>query len=75
MLIAIELFHPAGFTAHPGMYQFLAQPERDQPQFQALAYYGPGWWFTLHMIQTPTVGLVAVVNLRSVSRVEPNRDT
>ena len=26
VLIAIELFHPAGFTAHPGMYQFLSKP-------------------------------------------------
>ena len=27
-LIAVELFHPAGFTAHPGMYQFLSSPKR-----------------------------------------------
>lgn len=60
VLIAIELFHPADFTAHPGMYQFLSHPEHGQPQFQALDYPGPGWWFTLHMIQTPAVGLVAV---------------
>ena len=60
VLIGVELFHPAGFTAHPGMYQFLSQPERDQPHFEALTYPGPGWWFTLHMIQTPMVGLVAV---------------
>jgi hypothetical protein len=60
VLIGIELFHPANFTAHPGMYQFLSHPEHGEPQFQALAYFGPGWWFTLHMIQTPTVGLVAL---------------
>ena len=60
VLIAIELFHPAGFTAHPGMYQFLSKPEPYQPQFQALGYFGPDWWFVLHMIQTPMVGLVAV---------------
>jgi hypothetical protein len=60
LLIAIELFHPAGFTANPGMYQFLSKPEPYQPQFQALGYFGPSWWFTLHMIQTPVVGLVAV---------------
>ena len=60
VLIAIELFHPAGFTIHPGMYEFLSKPEPDQPQFQALNYFGPNWWFTLHMIQTPMVGLVAV---------------
>jgi hypothetical protein len=59
-LIAVELFHPAGFTAHPGMYQFLSQPEAYQAQFQALGYFGPMWWFTLHMIQTPLVALVVV---------------
>jgi hypothetical protein len=59
-LIAVELFHPAGFTTHPGMYQFLSQPEAYQPQFQALGYFGPKWWFTLHMIQTPLVALVVV---------------
>ena len=26
VLVAIELFHPAGFTAHPGMYQYLSKP-------------------------------------------------
>jgi hypothetical protein len=60
VLIAIELFHPAGFTAQPGMYQFLSKPEPYQPQFKALAYFGPDWWFALHMIQTPLVGLVSV---------------
>jgi hypothetical protein len=59
-LIAIELFHPAGFTAHPGMYQYLSQPEPYEPAHQALGYFGPQWWFTLHMIQTPLVALVAV---------------
>ena len=59
-LIAIELFHPAGFTAHPGMYQFLSQPEPYQPDHSSLGYFGPAWWFTLHMIQTPLVALVAV---------------
>ncbi len=60
VLLTIELFHPAAFTAQPGMYQFLSKPELNQPQFMALAYFGPNWWFTLHMIQTPMVGLVAV---------------
>jgi hypothetical protein len=59
-LIAIELFHPAGFTAHPGMYQYLSQPEPYQPAHAALGYFGPQWWFTLHMIQTPLVALVAI---------------
>lgn len=69
-LIAIELFHPAGFTAHPGMYQFLSKPEAYQPEFSALGYFGPPWWFTLHMIQTPLVVLVSVglwLTLREVS--------
>jgi hypothetical protein len=60
VLIAIELFHPAGFTAEPGMYQFLSKPEMGEPHYHALAYFGPQWWTTLHMIQTPTVGLVSV---------------
>ena len=59
-LVAIELFHPAGFTAQPGMYQFLSRPELHQPQFHALGYFGPQWWFTLHMIQTPLVALVSI---------------
>ena len=60
VLIIIELFHPAGFTQNPGMYEYLHKPEPYNPQFSALGYFGPQWWFTLHMIQTPMVGLVAV---------------
>ena len=60
VLIGIELFHPAGFTESPGMYQYVSQPQPYDPQFKALAYPGPHWWFTLHMIQTPMAGLVAV---------------
>ena len=60
VLITIELFHPAGFTQNPGMYEYLHEPEPYNPQFSALGYFGPQWWFTLHMIQTPMVGLVAV---------------
>ena len=59
VLITIELFHPSGFTTSPGMYQFLSQSEPGH-EHSALAYFGPRWWFTLHMIQTPMVGLVAV---------------
>jgi hypothetical protein len=59
VLLSIELFHPAGFTNHPGMYAFLSQPQHER-QFHALDYFGPHWWLTLHMIQTPLVGLVAV---------------
>jgi hypothetical protein len=60
VLITIELFHPAGFTQNPGMYEYLHKPEPYNPQYAALGYFGPQWWFTLHMIQTPMVGLVAV---------------
>lgn len=60
VLITIELFHPAGFTQNPGMYDYLHKPEPYNPQYAALGYFGPQWWFILHMIQTPMVGLVAV---------------
>lgn len=60
VLITIELFHPAGFTQNPGMYDYLHKPEPYNPQYAALGYFGPQWWFVLHMIQTPMVGLVAV---------------
>lgn len=60
VLVILELFHPAGFTTSPGMYQYLSKPEPYDPNFKALAYFGPHWWFTLHMIQTPMVALVAI---------------
>jgi hypothetical protein len=61
VLIGLELFHPANFTAHPGMYQYLSQAEpHSAAHHQALDYFGPRWWLVLHMIQTPMVGLVAV---------------
>ena len=60
VLVALELFHPANFTASPGMYEFLSHAEHHEPQFKALGYFGPQWWFHLHMIQTPLVGLVAI---------------
>jgi hypothetical protein len=59
VLIAVELFHPAGFTTSPGMYQFLSHAD-PHVAHSALGYFGPHWWFVLHMIQTPMVGLVAV---------------
>lgn len=62
VLIAIELFHPAGFTKDPGMYQYLhiPQPQPYRHGHEALGYFGPQWWFILHMIQTPMFGLIAV---------------
>ncbi len=58
--LGIELYHPAGFTQDPGMYQYLSRPEPYNPQFHGLGYFGPHWWFVLHMIQTPMIALVAV---------------
>jgi hypothetical protein len=60
VLVGLELFHPAGFTHSPGMYKYLSAPQPYDAQFKALAYWGPEWWFALHMIQTPMVALVAV---------------
>lgn len=60
VLFTIELFHPARFTRDPGMYQYLSDPAKYHGHFEALAFPGVDWWFTLHMIQTPMVGLVAI---------------
>ena len=61
VLIGLELFHPANFTAHPGMYQYLSQAEPHSANHHAaLDYFGPRWWVVLHMVQTPMVGLAAV---------------
>lgn len=60
ILASIELFHPSGFTADPGMYRYLAHAEHHEARFGAIDYFGPRWWFAMHMIQTPAVGLVAV---------------
>jgi hypothetical protein len=59
-LVGIELFHPAGFTHDPGMFAYLSTPQPAEPQHRALGYFGPQWWFWLHMIQTPLVGLVCI---------------
>lgn len=60
VLVGIELFHPAGFTREPGMWAYLSEAQPHEAAHQALAYAGPEWWFTLHMIQTPMVALVAI---------------
>jgi hypothetical protein len=59
-LIGLELFHPEQFTTDPGMYQYLCKPEPGDWAHAALAYPGPRWWFMLHALQTPLIGLVAV---------------
>src|SRR5579864_7441948 len=70
VLAVIELFHPAGFTQNPGMYQYVSQPQPYNRAYQALAYPGPHWWFLLHTIQTPMVALVAVGLWLMVRRVK-----
>ncbi|QRG04966.1 hypothetical protein EZH22_17730 [Xanthobacter dioxanivorans] len=60
VLAGMELFHPAGFTNAPGMYAYLCTAQPFAPQHWALAYFGPHWWFTLHVIQLPLLGLVSV---------------
>jgi len=72
VLLTIELFHPANFTKDPGAYQYLSIPHADpyNHDHSALAYFGPQWWFWMHMIQTPLVGLVAVGLWLLVGRVD-----
>ena len=59
MLAALELFHPAHFTADPGMSAFLSHPQAADPHFNAIKYFGPEWWFLMHMLQTPLVVVVS----------------
>lgn len=59
LLAAIELFHPAHFTLKPGMTAFLSHPQQGDPYYNAISYFGPEWWFLLHMIQTPLVVVVS----------------
>lgn len=60
VLVGIGLFHPAGFTADPGMYAYLCTAQPFDPRHRALAYFGPEWWFTLHLIQLPMLGLISI---------------
>ncbi|MEA2689055.1 MAG: hypothetical protein QOD51_1662 [Candidatus Eremiobacteraeota bacterium] len=76
MLLVIELYHPADFTKDPGMFAYLrqAQPAPYLNGHDALGYFGPDWWFTLHSIQTPLVGLVSVGLWLAVARIDGARD-
>jgi hypothetical protein len=76
VLLAIELYHPAEFTETPGMFEYLrqAQPPPYAHGHIALGYFGPDWWFTLHSIQTPLVGLVSVGLWLLVARIDGARD-
>jgi hypothetical protein len=59
LLACIELFHPAHFTLNPGMTSFLSHPQAHDPYFNAIAYFGPQWWFLMHMVQTPLVVIIS----------------
>ena len=59
ILVTIELYHPAGFTKTPGMFTYLSIANHDAGH-KVPEYLDPNWWFIMHMIQTPMVGLVAV---------------
>lgn len=59
VLATMELFHPAHFTLDPGMTAYLSDPQPGDPYYNALHYFGPDWWFLLHMIQTPLVVAVS----------------
>ncbi len=74
ILVTIELFHPASFTwvlEKVVAFEYLRQEEISPHSHghKALAYFGPDWWFWLHMIQTPLVGLVGVGMWLLVGRV------
>lgn len=70
ILAGMELFHPAGFTSNPGMYAYLCRPQPYAPEHWALAYFGPHWWFALHIVQLPLLGLVSVGLWTLLSGVE-----
>ena len=72
ILMGMELFHPAHFTASPGMTTYLSHPQSHDPHFDALAYFGPNWWFFLHMVQTPLVVLVGIGLLILTGVFDPN---
>src|SRR4051812_24066288 len=75
VLIGLELFHPAHFTAAPGMFQYLCKAEPYDPQFLALAYPGPHWWFMLHLIQTPLVAFVTLGLWLLTRRIDDSHGT
>ena len=70
VLAGMELFHPSGFTNTVGMYAYLCTSQPYDPRFWALAYFGPQWWFTLHLIQLPLLALVAVGLWQAMNGIE-----
>ena len=74
ILALIELFHPAGFTVDPGMFAYLSEPHQHTAEHHALDYFGPDWWFWLHMIQTPTVVLITIALALTAAAVTAGAD-
>lgn len=70
VLAGMELFHPSGFTNTVGMYAYLCTAQPYDPRFWALAYFGPQWWFTMHVIQLPLLGLVSVGLWQAMEGIE-----
>ncbi|MEM7056899.1 MAG: hypothetical protein AAF557_04875 [Pseudomonadota bacterium] len=70
ILVIIELFHPAAFTKSPGMFEYLRTGHSHTDGHHALGYFGPDWWFWLHMIQTPTVCMIAVGLILTASQAD-----
>ncbi len=69
VLAGMQLFHPSGFTNSPGMYEYLCQPQPYDARYVALYYPGPQWWYALHTVQTPLIGLISIGMLLLVRRV------
>jgi hypothetical protein len=72
LLACMELFHPAHFTLDPGMTSFLSHPQAGDPYFNAIIYFGPQWWFLLHMVQTPLVVVVSFGLLMTTDMFAPD---
>lgn len=52
------------------MFAYLCQPQPFAPEHWALGYFGPQWWFALHIVQLPLLGLVSVGLWNLLSGIE-----
>ncbi len=52
------------------MFAFLCVEQPYKPEHMALAYFGPRWWVTLHVIQLPMIGLVSIGLWRLMAPIE-----
>ena len=41
------------------MSAFLSHPHDGGMPFNVIRYFGPDWWFLMHMIQTPLIVIIA----------------